>query len=123
MCEFCNSLEYRTYRVLQRTTSADDNQCVFGSPLRYIDEVIEGEYSCDTCINGCSDKNLRFELTSWKNYISLGYIHRINNIIIEPYSEAIKINYCPWCGKQLTENLVDFNECHCGNSLKLIEEK
>lgn len=70
---------------------------------------------------GCDDKNLRFELTSWRNYISLAYKHRINDLIIEPFSEAIRINYCPWCGKKLTKETVNFDKSCCGNGPELIK--
>lgn len=115
MCEFCDDLKHRTYRVLQRTTSADDNQCEFGSP----DPDVFGISTCYAC-DGCRDDNLRFELRCWDNYISIGYFHRIKSLCIEPFSESIAINYCPWCGKKLTDELVDFKKCHYGKELELM---
>lgn len=116
MCEFCDNLDYRSYRVMYRTNSADDNTCVFGSP----DLDVSDEYDCYGCV-GCSRENLHFTLNAWENYISVGYLHRIRRLHIEPFSEAIQINFCPWCGKQLTDKLVNFNKCHLGYGLERID--
>lgn len=118
MCKFCDNLEYRRYKVQQRTTSADDTTCEFGSP----DLDVADTYNCSGC-RGCTKDNLRFELAAWKNYISLAFVHRIRRLIIEPFSEAIQINFCPWCGKKLTEEPVDFDKCHCGGELELLEDR
>lgn len=120
MCKFCDNLkEYKTYTVSQRTTSADDNQCEFGSPLIYDGDVF-GE-DCNDC-NGCSSKNMHFGLTIWDNNLQLSYVRRIKGLIIEPYSEIIEINFCPWCGKSLTDKPVDFDKCCCGTKLDIKED-
>lgn len=111
MCKFCDNLDYRKYKVLQRTTSADDTTCEFGSP----NLDVPNTYNCSGC-RGCSEDNIRFELTSWDNYIYLAFIHRIRRLVIESFSVAIPINFCPWCGNKLTEELVDFD-------LELLEDK
>ena len=117
MCKFCDNLKYRKYRIQPRTTSSDDTTCEFGSP----DLDVSDTYNCRGC-RGCADDNHRFELISWENYISLAYVHRIRRLVIEPYSENIQINFCPWCGKQLSDELVDFDKCHLGRELKLLED-
>lgn len=119
MCQFCDDLKWKTYMVSQRTTSADDNQCEFGSPLVYDGEVFD--YTCDNC-TGCKSENMHFSLTSCENRLQLGYVHRINKLIVEPYSEPIQINFCPWCGKALTDEPVEFNKCCLGTELKVIED-
>lgn len=52
MCDFCDNLNYRSYKIPQRTTSENDTQCEYGSPLKYFNTIIGGTYSCDNCING-----------------------------------------------------------------------
>lgn len=118
MCQFCDDLKWKTYMVSERTTSADDNQCEFGSPLIYDGEVIDS--TCDGC-NGCAEENMHFGLTSFENSLQISYVRRIKKLIIEPYSEPIQINFCPWCGKPLTNNPVEFNKCCLGTELKIKE--
>ena len=114
MCKFCDDLKWKTYIVPERTTSADDNQCEFGSPLIYDGEIIDS--TCEDCI-GCAKENMHFGLKVWENYLSLQYVHRIKKLVVEPYSEAIRINFCPWCGRSLTDKLVDFDKCCLGTAL------
>lgn len=115
MCKFCDDLTWKTYMVPQRNTSSADNQCEFGSPL------FNGEISYSTCDNcdGCKEGNHHFGLTLWENRLILSYVSRIKKLIIEPSSENIKINFCPWCGKPLTDNPVDFDKCCLGRSLNI----
>lgn len=116
MCKFCDDLSWKTYIVPQRNTSADDNQCLFGSPLILDGEVFDN--TCDNC-DGCKKDNRHFGLTLWENNLKLDYVSRIKKLIIEPSSESIRINFCPWCGKSLTDNPVDFDKCCLGRSLNV----
>ena len=118
MCKFCENLERREYIVSPRTCSSDDNKCEIGSPMFY-DDILLG-CDCSDC-DGCATKNSRFGLITWDNSIQLSYVKRIKRLIIEPYSEVVKINFCPWCGKPLTDTPVDFDKCCCGMKLDLIE--
>lgn len=118
MCKFCGNLEYRNYIVPYRTNSADDNQCEFGSPMFYDDILLDSD--CSDC-NGCATKNCHFGLTAWDNFLQLFYVRRIKNLIIEPYSERIQINFCPWCGRSLTDEPVDFEKCCLGTKLEIKE--
>lgn len=116
MCKFCDNLTWKTYIVPQRNTSADDNQCIFGSPLILNGEVFDS--TCDNC-DGCKEENHHFGLTLWENNLKFDYVSRIKKLIIEPSSENIKINFCPWCSRSLTDNPVDFDKCCLGESLQL----
>lgn len=108
--------------ISQRTTSADDNVCEIASPwVTDEGEVVDYISDCSDC-KGCAKDNKHFMLSSWENYISLGYVHEIKKLIIRPYSEAVQINYCPWCGRKLVDELVEFEECHCGCELELMED-
>lgn len=105
---------------MQRSTSCDDNTCeLMGDLANYVNGY--HRTACEDCY-GCSKENMRFELASKDNYISIGYFHRIKSLCIEPFSESIVINYCPWCGKKLTDEPVDFKKCHYGKELELMEE-
>ena len=116
MCKFCDNLEHREYIVSPRTCSGYDNTCEIGSPMFY-DDILLG-CDCSDCY-GCATENSHFGLIAWDNSIQLSYVKRIKHLIVEPYSECIKINFCPWCGKSLTDTPVDFDKCCCGMELEL----
>jgi len=118
MCKFCDDLKWREYKIPYRTCSADDNRCEYGSP----DIVNDGENeyilgsTCEDC-SGCAEDNLYFSIRTYQNRIGLDFTHRIKNLIIEPCSEMVDINFCPWCGKQLNDELVPFENCCLGRCL------
>lgn len=118
MCKFCDDLEWREYKIPYRTCSADDNRCEYGSP----DIVNDGENeyilgsTCEDC-SGCAEDNLYFSIRTYQNRIGLDFTHRIKNLIIEPCSEMVDINFCPWCCKQLNDELVPFENCCLGRCL------
>ena len=59
MCKFCDDLEYRSYMVSQRTTSADDNVCEIASPWVTSDgEVVDYISDCSDC-RGCAKENMQ----------------------------------------------------------------
>ena len=98
MCKFCEDYSrYKTFRVPVRSSYTDDNFC---EKIRDCD--------CREC-NGCSDDNFHFALYSWENGIWLGYHHQMNckgsdeDIVVSQTSEGLYFNYCPWCGRKLTE--------------------
>lgn len=119
MCQFCDNLKAKNYILPQRTTFACDNLCeVMTAKIERFGGVdCSLGTDCEEC-DGCLFENIRFELYAYDNRISVGYFHKIKEAVIAPYSESIDINFCPWCGKQITDNLVDFEKCCLGEPLK-----
>lgn len=119
MCEFCDNLKRRTYKIPYRNSMENDNRCEDGSP----DTVdTDGEIktigsNCDNC-QGCAEDNQFFSMHVEGNCIRFAFYHKIKNLIISPNSEAIKINFCPWCGRRITDNHVDFDKCCLGEELE-----
>lgn len=132
MCEFCDNLEWRTYRFDLRNFGADNNVCEYVSAkynkyddTSFIDEYgicYSGTIYCDDC-DGCKNDNLLFGLNTYDNYFGFCYYHKIRDLIIVPSSEMVKFNYCPWCGKQIVDDKdkVPFERCYFGSKLKLVE--
>jgi len=94
MCEFCDNLEYKSITIPVRTSMADDNVC----------EVVTGD-DCSKCNHGCADENNYFEITTWEDNLSLSYCHKIGKLTIYPVSTRFNINFCPMCGKRISEKL------------------
>lgn len=115
MCKFCDNLEWRTYLVPQRTEDACDNLCeVMTAKLENIDgEVFSLRSDCENC-NGCAPGNMGFAMHTYGNRIGFDYRHRIKELIIGRNSEMFDINFCPWCGKRLSKEMVDFDKCCLG---------
>lgn len=107
MCKFCETL-FDNKKILTwdvRNSYAEDNSCEYFS---------NGPDHCDECIGkgGCEQT---FRLKGVKNddgncsaYVS--YIFNVGELIISDYSEQICINYCPVCGKRLSNKLTSDNE-------------
>ena len=115
MCKFCDSLDWGKYKIPYRNCSSDDNSCEYGSP-----DVIDGEVygsTCDDCC-GCADNNLYFSIHTYDNRIGFDFTHKIKNLIIEPSSEMININFCPWCGRKLDDVTIPFEKCCLNKELK-----
>lgn len=109
MCKFCDNLEWRVYKTSYRNSSTDDNMCERLSP----DVIINGEYfgiNCTDC-DGCKAENISMFLRTCDNRMGINYYRKIKDMVIDQYSEMFSINFCPWCGKQLVEKLVDFDKC------------
>lgn len=108
MCKFCDDLTWRQYRIPYRNCMADDNSCDYGSP-----NVNNGYFCGRTCENcdGCADENLYFSIRTYDNNIGFDFSHRIKELVIEPSSEMVQINFCPWCGKKLSDEIVPFEKC------------
>lgn len=110
MCEFCDVLVENRGEKLSwytRSTFADNN----------LEEYLEEK-------SGYKENYLQnhssFQIFSskWRGNIlfGVGYREEISNrkdekVIISPFSESIYINYCPMCGKQLTEETKSTKEC------------
>jgi len=96
MCNFCDDLKYREIIIPMRTSMADDNVC----------EMIVND-DCEKCNHGCADENHYFSITTWEDNLCLNYFHKIGELIIAPVSTRFSINFCPMCGKQITEKIND----------------
>lgn len=99
MCKFCDNLEYKEVVVPNRTSLADDNICDFASP-----SLSGYSYDCESCY-GCAKENNYFSITTWDNSLCLNYYHKIKDVIIAPISARFCINYCPMCGRKITDNI------------------
>lgn len=119
MCKFCDNLKRRVYKIPYRNSMGDDNRCEYGSPdVVNIDGEIEIIGSnCDNC-QGCAEDNQFFSMCVEGNSIRFAFYHKIKNLIISPNSEVIKINFCPWCGRKITDNSIDFDKCCLGEKLE-----
>ena len=114
-CEFCNNLKWRHYIVPVRSTSTDDNICEYGSP-DIVDGYVLG-HTCHDC-GGCAEGNWHFTLRAYENRIGIDYLHRFKHLVVDTSSEMIDINFCPWCGRQLSEEIKPFSKCCLGDRLK-----
>lgn len=114
MCKFCEGLFDKEYEMewCMRTSYADDNLC----------EKIFND-SCEKC-NEC---NISYRLTGRRlkerktNYINCSYKFTNGDITMWNSTEPLTINYCPYCGKQISENLVDLDDI--GNHIVDIIDK
>ena len=106
MCDFCSNIKNRNKEIiwLVRSTYADDNVC----------EYVNNK-NCENC-KGC---NMHFKLSGYEydgnTYVGVEYCQVItpNNsedVIIRPFSESVQFNYCPFCGKQISKNILPFND-------------
>lgn len=103
MCSFCDGILNKKARWKVRSKMANDNICEFVN-----------DYNCNLCVN-C---DMVFDLFGYKiednYYIGVGYTQKIRtldkeDVVISPFSEGQRINYCPMCGSQLSNDVVDFD--------------
>lgn len=112
-CKFCEQLVWREYLIPRRNRSSSDNLCEILTH-RLGDEVNLGnEIWCKDC-DGCEEENTHFALTAWKNCIGLTYRFKGRDLEIDRCSELLDINFCPWCGRRLSEKMVDFEKSCLG---------
>lgn len=98
MCEFCDALiNNKKINWLVRSDYASDNFC---------------EYINDSNCELCQQCDRQFSITSWDydngKYISLDFLGKCTDkngtdVIIHPFTESLRFNYCPICGKQISE--------------------
>lgn len=111
-CKYCGAIKDRKrISINQRSTYAIDNMCE------------------NICNNDCSDKECEqyFMIGGYENHdelrISLEWHCEIKscnkNTIIKPFSESIKLKYCPFCGEQLSTS-EDTNWTY--TNLEILEE-
>lgn len=106
MCTFCKALINRKKIAWQeRGMMVDDNFC--GTICNY---------DCDRCC-GC-DKRL-FTLTpliiNGNVCVSVDYYREAYGTVIYPFSEFMQLSFCPFCGKQISKDVVGFDkqpECY-----------
>jgi len=101
MCKFCDSLTDQDKEITWsvRSIMADDNICEFVN-----------EKDCSEC-GGCQ---MYFTLNGY-NFdgeinVDVMYTQKLKSkdgieVIIRPFSEGIQFNFCPICGKQISQNI------------------
>lgn len=105
MCGFCDNIKNENKEIIWRVrnTSADDNIC----------ECINN-INCEKC-KGC---NMHFKLNGYNyngdTYVGVEYHQTITyynseDAVINPFSESIQFNYCPFCGEQMSRNISRFD--------------
>lgn len=108
MCEFCDSIDDRDKEIIWevKSTYADHNICEFVN-----------DSTCSAC-GGCK---MYFTLNGHKYkddiYVSVEYKQTLKSIegeevIISPFSEGIQFNFCPICGKQISQNIKEWDKYH-----------
>ena len=115
MCKFCENLTNDSeISWLLRNTGADDNICDYEN------------VDCDEC-SGCS--NMEFGIQGYdikgNAHVAISFYQKVllfteNEIVIHPYSETIQFNYCPFCGKQISKDVIDFDKIY-NNSIVIKE--
>ena len=103
MCKFCEGLFEENFEIRwnMRSEYADSNFC-------------EKVLNCD-CTN-CSECSIYYKIRGWKNKqtekasIQCDYKFDNGEIIMWNSTEPLSINYCPYCGKQLSDNKIDFDD-------------
>ena len=102
-CKFCVGLFDEEYEMRwnMRSCYADDNFC---------EKVLN-----NTCEN-CEECSINYFLRGRKNketgnaYIQCDYHFNNGDIVIWNSTEPLNINYCPYCVKRLTDNLVNYED-------------
>lgn len=113
MCKFCDDLKWRQYSVPARNKMDSDNLCQCLSCGRIDGSEETDSYwpvSCPENCDGCAEGNEHFKLFASDNRIGLSYAFKATGLQIARNSEMLTINYCPWCGKKLTDQPVEFEE-------------
>lgn len=102
MCKFCEALlGKKTILWSERSYMSDDNFC----------ENVCNYWDCDNC-GGCDKAG--FALSSYildgEVRVSVEYYRSGYGTTVHPFSECMPFNFCPFCGKQISEVIVEFNE-------------
>lgn len=103
MCKFCEGLFEKEFEMHwnMRSQYTDDNFC---------EKILN-----DSCEN-CSECNIRYRLRGRKisetghAYIQCDYKFDNGYVVMWNSTEPLNINYCPYCGRQLAENLVNYED-------------
>lgn len=107
MCRFCKGLFEEDRKLLWgvRSTMGDDNVCEFvnGDTYNPKDECI-----MDFELGGARGKDMCARLTLF--YKQVIRRHDGVTVSIRPFSEPIQVNYCPFCGDQVSSSVKDPND-------------
>lgn len=102
MCKFCEGLFERGHGMEwnMRGEYADSNFCE-----KVLDNMCD---NCDKCF-------VQYKLNGWKGindnmYIQCDYKFDNGNIVMWNSTEPLRINYCPYCGKQLSKDIIDCDD-------------
>ena len=85
----------------KRTTVSHENVGDFEAPDKY-----NVNHDCKDR-KGCAKENNYFSITSWEDNLCLNYYHKIKDLTIAPISARFSINYCPMCGKKISDTTND----------------
>lgn len=100
MCNFCDKL-FKQNSEMQwnmRSEYSDSNFC---------EKVLNNNCSdCDECF---TQYKLSGYIHNNNAYICCDYKYTNGDIMMWNYTESLPINHCPYCGKQLSKDIVDFN--------------
>ncbi|MBU5331679.1 hypothetical protein KQI61_05675 [Anaerocolumna aminovalerica] len=121
LCKFCDDLKWRTYIVPQRSTYACDNMCeIMTSKIeQFGEEIFLTGTDCSNC-DGCKEENHTFLIRTYENRIGFDYVAHVKGMHVMPTSEMLDINYCPWCGRRISEQEVSFEKCCLGTEIKIM---
>lgn len=103
MCKFCESIMNKDKTMVweSRNRYADDNFC---------EKVLDD--SCDNC-SECTEKFILRSYNYEGNTMLVNEFEKTNgDIKIHLSSESLHINFCPYCGKQISKDIKDFNNIH-----------
>jgi len=76
------------------------------------------DFSCPANCGGCEERNHHFGLVADKGRlgehlkarIGFTYHFKAKHFEIDRVSERLTINFCPWCGRLLSDELVPFEK-------------
>ncbi len=112
-CKFCDQLDWREYAVPEQNRMDTDNvcQCLSWGRIDGSDETHSyATFSCPENCGGCADENHYFSLFTYENRMGFSYHFKAKNFGIDRNSEMMTINFCPWCGRPLSEKIVSFEK-------------
>ena len=112
-CKFCEQLKSRDYLTPARNRMDTDNLCQCLSWGRIDGSVETGPWAtiyCPEDCGGCADDNEYFGLFTYENRMGFSYHFKSQNLRIDRNSQMLTINFCPWCGKPLSEEIVPFEK-------------
>lgn len=111
MCDFCDALSTSTFKEKEiiwnvRSTFADDN-IVDMLDVDYSGDYLE-DYAAFKLYGHNRDGNI-FVGVEYRQEIS-NRIQSKEKVVISPFSETIQFNFCPICGKQISNNVKEFKD-------------
>ncbi|WP_024622488.1 hypothetical protein [Metaclostridioides mangenotii] len=122
MCRFCDALfnsKINSISVEPRSRGRLDNICYEYCPYATIAQNGNGIECGGQCLES-------FWIEGYVNndskYFILNYMHKVNNLNIEVFSNSIPIMYCFICGKKLSEDNLDDLDSHKFTYIDLHED-